>query len=372
MHYKKLYLLLYLINLFFLSLINNLNAQIFQSDNQDWSVEIKYIEPGTVNLYASTSDDSKIIGHYYYFDKILVITDKNDYVKFGWAKVIYPKEGFLIEKNLITTEKKRELDIRYKNNPDEIFTSQSWQPYIIKCDKDFSFVKKENDFNYENIGILREGDEVLCISSDGIQNKEWIKIVYPKQGYVFSEELALTSSKFILGIGASYGFLNIPYEKELENYKNPIGGFIELTKSNWDFLFRIGYTNYQSHLKEYILKNEIFFLHIQYSLFRFINNHFRIYALIGGGYWQSKFQFTKYPTLTSYYPEESNKGFGYYLGGGIEYTLSNFFLGIQYSFLGTEEAKFGPDPIDGEFTNQYKLFIGSNQIEVNLGYRFEF
>ena len=137
-------------------------------------------------------------------------------------------------------------------------------------------------------------------------------------------------------------------------------------------MFRLGYTNGQANLKEYILKNEIFYLHVQYTFWRIINNHFRFYALAGGGYWQSKFQFTKYPSLTDYFPEESQKGFGYYVGGGLEYNLSGFYLGVQYSFFGTEEATFGPEPKDGEFTNQYNLFVGSNKVEVNFGYRFKF
>ena len=372
MYNKKLYLLLILVSFFSFSIPNILKAQIFQSSNEQWKAEVKYIEPGTVKLFSSTSEDSKVIEHFYYLDKVLILNDKYAPVKFGWAKVIYPKEGFLVEKNLLTSEQKITLDKRFKNKHNEITTTQNWTPHIIECEKEYSFIKAGNDFNEKNKGIVKQGDEVLIISNDGVQNKEWLKIYYPKTGFMFSEELAVTPSNHILGFGISYGFVNIPYEKNLENHRNPMGGFIEYTKSNWDFLFRIGYTNYQSNLKEYILQNDIFYLHIQYSFLKLFNKHIRLYALAGGGYWQSKFQFTKYPSLTDYFPEEKAEGFGYAVGGGIEYNLSGFILGVQYSFFGTEEAKFGPDPVEGEFTTQYKLFIGSNQIEVDFGYRFEF
>lgn len=372
MNNKVFHLLLTtLIFLFFLPLIN-LQAQILQSENGNWSVEIRYIELGTVNLYASTSEESKLIGHYYYLEKVLILNDNNEYVKFGWAKVIYPKEGFLLKKNLLTTEQKITLDVRSKNKPDKFQSTQNWKPYIVESDKEYSFIKKGNDFGDETVGIIRKGDEVLTISNDGLQNKEWTKIYYPQKGYVLSSELALTPSNHLLGIGFSYGFLNIPYEKNLKNFRNPIGGFIEYTKSNWDFLIRIGYVNFQSHLNEYILKNNVFYLQIQYTPLRIINNHIRFYVLAGGGYWSSSFQFTKYPSLTDYFPKEKDKGYGYSVGGGIEYSLSNFFIGVQYSSFMTQEATFGPEPKPGKFTNQYKLFIGSNKVEVGLGYRFEF
>lgn len=372
MYSKKLYLLLVVMVLTSTLFLNILKAQIVQSDNENWNVEIKYVEPGTINIYSSTSEESKVIGHYYYLDKVLTISNNDEYIKFGWAKVIYPSEGFVLERDLLSGEEKKALDIRFKNNPDEFSGTQNWTPHLIKCDKEYAFIKSGNDFNNGNIGIISEDDEVLAITSDGLQNKEWIEVYYPEKGFIFSNELSLFQSNHLLGIGISYGFVNIPYEKNLENYKNPIGGFIEYSKTNWDFNFRLGYNKSQSNLKEYILQTDIIYLQVQYTFWRLFNEHVRFYAMAGGGHWMSKFQFTKYPSLTDYFPEEKDSGFGYFLGAGIEYTLSGFFLGVQYSFFGTEEAKFGPDAKPGEFTNQYIMFIGSNQVEVDFGYRFEF
>ena len=360
------------IPVFLLFLNLNLVAQVFESSNSQWSVGIKYVEPGTINLYSTTSENSKIIGHYYYLDKVLILRDNTTYVKFGWAKVIFPNEGFVLTETLLNSEEKVLLDERFKNNPDDINSTQNWKPHIIKCDKEISFVKSGNDFDQESLGIIREDDEVLAITNDGLQNKEWIEIYFPQRGFIFAKNLSLLKSNSLLSVGLSYGFINIPYEKNLQNYKNPIGGFIEYTKTDWNIAIRIGYNKSQSNLKEYILQTDIFYLHLQYSFLHLFNNHIRFYALAGGGYWNSKFQFTKYPSLEDYFPEETDNGFGYFVGGGIEYSLSRFFIGVQYSFFGTEKAKFGPDPIPTEFTTQYNLFIGSNQVEVDLGYRFEF
>ena len=160
MYNKKLFLLLVMMVLSSTFSFKNLKAQVFQSDNENWSVEVKYIEPGTINIYSSTSEDSKVIGHYYYLDKVLVISNSDKYVKFGWANVIYPYAGFLLEKDLLSGEEKIALDIRFKNNPDEISATQNWTPHIIKCDKEYSFIKSGNDFNKGNLGIISEDDEI--------------------------------------------------------------------------------------------------------------------------------------------------------------------------------------------------------------------
>ncbi len=106
----------------------------------------------------------------------------------------------------------------------------------------------------KNVGIIKQDDEVLVISNDGVQNKEWIEITYPTNGFVYSEDLAVTPSNHVLGIGISYGALNIPYEKNLKNYKKSYWWIYRIHKSNWDFLFRLGYSNGQSNLNEVYTK----------------------------------------------------------------------------------------------------------------------
>ena len=123
--------------------------------------------------------------------------------------------GFFAGKRFIKYRKKIALDERFKNKPNEFASTQNWNPYIIKCDKEYAFIKSGNDFNKTTKGIIREDEEVLAITSDGLQNKEWIEIYFPKKGFIYSNELSLFMSNHLLGIGISYGFLKYSLWKKL-------------------------------------------------------------------------------------------------------------------------------------------------------------
>lgn len=105
----------------------------------------------------------------------------------------------------------------------------------------------------------------------------------------------------VIALGVSYGALNIPYEKNLKNYHNPLGGVIEFTKTNWLFSVAAGYSYSESRFSQYYLKTQYAFLQIKFKFLKLFNNKLEAYALAGGNYWLPSFQNLKYPPLTTTY-----------------------------------------------------------------------
>ncbi|NOX19026.1 MAG: hypothetical protein GXO87_12195 [Chlorobi bacterium] len=338
-----------------------------------WTAEIRYAAKEEVKVYSMPSEDSQLMGHYNYLERILIVNETGGEAKFGWKKALYPIKGFVQSKNLLSETQKKNIPERIKSKSFQEFTGNiEWEPEILYGSKEFLFVKKEASFSSENIGIIKFGEKILTlIKKSGTQNKVWKKVLYPVDGYVYSTDVTESLSSPLLAIGISYGAVNIPYEKNMENYRNPRGGFIEYSRTNWIVSLRLGYNNSQAHLKKYIMKTQTAYLHIQLTLFKLFDKHLRFYAFGGGGYWFSTFQNTTYPSLEDYFKEEKDKGPSYSFGGGIEYTLRGFFLGVQYGFWGTNLGVFGEEPQTGEFGMQYKVYPAFHQVEIDFGYRFE-
>ncbi|MHB8843084.1 MAG: hypothetical protein ACYC56_15065 [Candidatus Aquicultor sp.] len=345
--------------------------------NDGWSAQIFYISEATINVYETPSAEAKVTGHYMYLEKVLVLINYGNsgrFVdsagKFGWQKILYPKKGYVEEKFLITTQKKLEIDKKY-GYKEEIDTD-GWQYEFRFCNKNYSFVKGLPSYQSQNVGIVINGEKVLTIADEINNNKVWTKILYPFDGYILSQDILADVGDFYVDVGGLYGVSQTPYEKNFKNYKNPLGGFLEFSKTNWRLGFRVGYNHSESNISTYLLKTNLIYFQVRYNILNVFNNHLSAYAVAGGCYWFSSFQNTKYPVLASYFPLEKDRGPGYLAGGGLTYTLYNFFIDVQYFFFGSRMAVFGKEPLPGEFTNQYKLYPGSNQVNVMFGYRWIF
>jgi len=169
----------------------------------------------------------------------------------------------------------------------------------------------------------------------------------------------------------AYGAVNIPIEKSFENKKNPLGANLEFSRSNWDFSFGFGYNQMEANKNEWLLKTETLYLYGKYAPFTLKN--LSPFVSAGVTSWKSTFQFTKYPEMENYYPEEEDNDIGYLLGIGVSYNYKNLLLiGLQYQLLGSGEGSFGKVPEEDEFTNHYLLYTGANQLQLLLGYQLEF
>ncbi len=341
------------------------------ASGSEWTAKAYYVSEIKINFYEEPSTDSKIKDHFYYLNKLLIVVDPVNPCKFGWKKVVYPEKGYVEDKNVITLQEgMKKFGSYWYDHETEKY---SWQWEIKTSSSDYSLVRESPGYQSKIIGVIGNDEKILIVADKINYNKVWTRILYPVEGYIPAEDMFEDAGNYVLSIGGSYGIKNIPFEKNFTNLKNPFGGFLEFSKTNWKFSLRIGYNYSESNIAKYYLKTHLFYGLVRYDFFSLFNNQLNPYVFAGGCYWISSFQNTKYPSLTSsYYPLEKSKGPGYTAGGGLVYNFYNFFVDAQYFFFGSKKAVFGKEPLPGEFTNQYKLYPASNLFNIMLGYRIVF
>ena len=326
-----------------------------------------YVSEGKIAVYKNPQADSDTTGYVYFLDKVIIIDD--GYGIFGWEKIVYPKKGFVDARFLMTEEEKKEHDIKFKYR-DEENRNLEWTGVEKICPINYIFIKELKDESAPTIGLLSEGEKFLFIKDKLNGSGTWTKIIYPYEGYIKTEEM-IKENNPILSIGFSYSAFNAPFEKNLKNYFNPIGGVIEYTKTNWNFSFGIGYTYSEARIALYYLKTSRISLEVKYKFFNLFNGKLQTYALAGGNYLFSSFQNFKYPSLTStYYKKETVRTLAYSIGAGMIYNFSSFYIEAQYLFFNSKQAEFGSVPQQGEFGNYYKLYTGENHLSIIVGYKF--
>lgn len=353
--------------LFFLLIIEIYPLNFFTTPPENWTAYVLYVKDGKVPVLKNPSDEADTLSFVYYRDKVLIV--EKEWQKFGWKKIVYPINGFIHEKSLMTFTEKKNIDGKL-NNPVEENEYSKWEWEIIYCKNEYAFVKEKSDNASATVGLLRKNDKILIIKEQLNFQGVWSKTVYPDNGYVkFSEMLAGQDYPYF-AVGVSYGALHVPYEKNLKNYFNPLGGYLEYSRANWNFGFRIGYNYSESSLTTFFNKTHQAYLHILYRFLNLFNGKLEAYALVGGNYWFSSFQNTKYGSVGGYYNIEKDSGPGLITGGGLIYNMSSFYLEVQYILFMSRQAKFGKEPAPGEFSNYNTLYPGSNHLEVIFGYKF--
>ncbi len=353
--------------LYFLFTIELLPIGFFTTDDREWTANVLYAKDGKVPVLKNTNEDADTVGFVYYRDKVLIVDE--EWAKFGWKKIVYPLNGFIDEKFLITPSEKEELDEKF-NYPIVENEYSRWEWEIIYCSIQYAFVKEEMDNASPTVGLLKEGEKILVVKDQQNFPGIWRKCVYPYNGFINYFELTTGGSFPYLAVGISYGAYHLPYEKNLKNYFNPLGGYLEYSNTNWNFGFRLGYNYSESRLTTNYLKTHQIYFHIVYRILSLFNDNLEIYALAGGNYWSSNFQNIKYGTDNSYFRLEKASGPGYAAGGGLIYSFSNFYIEAQYIFFGSKEAEFGHKPVEGEFRSFNTLYPGSNHLDVIVGYKF--
>ncbi len=357
---------LLIISAFILFIFNN---RLLASGN-GWQAETYYVSGIMINLYQAPYDSSTVVDHLYYLNKLIILNNPSSPVKYGWKHVIYPAKGYVKADSIITArEGLKVFGSFWHQNEVEKY---SWDWETKTCENQFSFIREFPDYQSKITGVVNSDERILVIKRiDG--NKFWTKIIYPEEGFLPTKELETGGGNYALSIGGTYGVQNIPIEKNLTNLKSPYGGFLELSRTNWNFSLRIGYSHIESNVDKYYMKTQLIYAIIRYEFIRLFSNHLSPYVFAGGCYWMSNFQNTKYPSLMStYYPLEKDKGPGYAAGGGLIFSMYNFFVDAQYFFFNSRQAVFGEVPKTGQFTNQYKLYPGSNIVNIMFGYKFIF
>jgi len=367
---KKTLIIISITSLFFVTNMSYSRTQIYAPD--DWQYKVMYTSIDDCQLFDQPDDYSQAVDSLSSLEKVVVVRSSKDNFGVGWSKCIYPYKGFIRSKFLSSTDPSQTIDTDLKRRIKIRNMYETWGINETYSETDYAFVKSEPSYTSSNVGVIKDGNKVLLVTDGQNENNLWIKIIYPVEGYILSTDFSISGTNTSLSIAFSFGVVNVPYEKNLSNDFNPIGGMLEYIIPDWHLGIRVGYNYWQSHISDYILKTHLAYLQLRYTFLSFLNNDLETYAAAGGGYWFSSFQNTKYVNLKDYFTEEKDKDLAYTLSAGAIYKFSNFYLDIQYFFVGTREGKFGKEPKTGEFTNQYKLYPAANHVNVFLGYTFRF
>jgi len=172
----------------------------------------------------------------------------------------------------------------------------------------------------------------------------------------------------------------LPMEKNFTELDYPWGGSIEFSKQSWPVSFGVGYNTMkaQSTSTVYHLQTNIIYLFGKYTPIKLFNDHLEFFLTAGVNSWSSQINNVKYPEHAGYYPAETNRGYSYYGGAGTIFEFRKFLIGLQYQLYGTPLVIFGSDFNEPDTqedlkdytpTTQYKLYAGSNQLQIIVGYR---
>ncbi len=165
--------------------------------------------------------------------------------------------------------------------------------------------------------------------------------------------------------------------------KYPWGANLEYSRTNWPIGFGFGYNAAEalSESEAFKLTSKTFNLYVKYTPVTLFNNSFEPFISAGATNWYSSFENIRYPDMTEYYPVEKDNGLGFSAAVGATFNFRNFMIGAQYKLYITGESEFGEQASDPQTvieaeewqpSNQYKLYSGSNQLQILIGYRFEF
>lgn len=334
--------------------------------NDDWKVYLMYVSSVKEPVFNNPFEEADTIGYVYYRDKVLLIED--GWGKFGWKKIVHPIFGYMKESNLITPKEKSDNDKKF-GLPEGENEYSKWNWEVLSCTNDFVFVKSQMNEASANVGLLIDNEKTIVIKEQFDFQNVWVKTPYPFQGYIKYFDAFESGGYNYFALGLTYGAKHIPYEKNLKNYFNPIGGYLEFGNTNWFLTFRAGYNYSESRLSTFYVKTDQAYLHLVFRIFRLFDNKLELYALAGGNYWFSSFENKKYEGGNAYFKLEKDSGPGYAAGGGFIYYLSNFYIEGQYVIFGSKQAEFGTKPAQGVFANYSTLYPGSNHFEIIFGYR---
>ena len=211
--------------------------------------------------------------------------------------------------------------------------------------------------------------------------------VQSTHSYLNREELNLKSFEYLEGknklrisILGHVSPLYQPVELIFRRLGFPYGGSVEFSKQKWPVSFGLGVNVMKAETvsKVYHMQSSNLYLFGKYTPLKLFDDRLDLFITAGASSFWSQIMNVKYPTHEDYYPTEASRGFGYTGGAGAVFEFHKFLFGLQYQLYGTPLVIFGaplnePETQEGlkDYipTTQYKLFAGSNQLQVMIGYR---
>lgn len=187
---------------------------------------------------------------------------------------------------------------------------------------------------------------------------------------------------FQLSVMHAFSPFYIPVEGEFKQWTWAYGANIELSREKWPVSIGGSYNYLEAETQSgaFHLETNHTSFYLKYTPFKFFNDHLELFVNAGTTRWEALIHNVKYPKHDEYYKHESDKGWNIMGGGGLLFNWRNFLLGIQYQGYNSPLAVLGEPLNEPETqeelnewvpTTQYKLYAGSHQLQVVLGYRFQ-
>jgi hypothetical protein len=264
--------------------------------------------------------------------------------KLDVTPIIEPEPDFELEK--VMDIPPIEVEVKRDDYPIEIFNQRLYP--------DSSLATGWNDFAALDKRLYEGIDSIVMLS-------------YPEN------KLQVTA----LGALSPY---YLPVEKNFTRLGIPYGASVELSKQQWPFSAGLGYNSMraQSISTVYILESKDLYAFAKYTPLKLLKDRLELFVNAGVTGWDVGIMNTKYPEHQDYYSPESARGINYMGGAGAMYEFKKFLFGLQYQYYGTPLIILGPDLNEPETqeqlsgfipTTQYKLYAGSNQFQIIVGYR---
>lgn len=247
----------------------------------------------------------------------------------------------------------------------------------------------------KQVTTIEEYEEAILVIRDDqeIQPYPLIPIYDLSYRYAFKHERRLSASNYVvyqieaisknrlrITVLGSFSPVYLPVEQNFSELDYPWGGSIEFSKQSWPVSFGVGYNKMKavSNSLVYNLQTDNIYLFGKYTPLKLFNDKLEFFLTAGGTTWASQISNVKYPEHADYYPMETNRGYSYYGGVGSLFEFHKFLIGLQYQLYGTPLVIFGTDLNEPDTqeslqdytpTTQYKLYTGSNQLQIIVGYR---
>jgi len=376
--------------------------------DRDWSKSYKYrtsyVRATFVDVFRGPSHTYVSYGQIPKNSKLII--DTRYKLKANWVKTVYPIKGYvnknclyskkhiqdlLEEQKILVNEIRLALGLNPITEPEpkrRIFKRKTPTiiPYVASTEIKQQDPPQENirDRLERSIQVGRLGQKLLPDSTFSI---EWTELAGSELNQytdldtmdIFATHADDGNKLRITALGALSPYY-IPMDHNFTKLGIPYGGSIEFSKQKWPVSFGLGFNSMraQTNSMVYILQANDIFVFGKYIPLKLFNEKLELFLTAGGTAWSAQILNVKYPEHEEYYPTNIVRGYSYTGGVGTLFEFHKFLFGLQYQLYGTPVVIIGedynePDTQEGldDFvpTTQYKLYAGSNQLQITIGYR---
>lgn len=370
---------------------------------------MSYVRAIYLDVFSGPNYNSKLVGQVQ--KNAIIVLDRKYDLKVEWLKCVKPYRGYINKYCIYSPQQMRVMKVNQQGSVDKIKLAMGINP--LSDPESASEPASERirittkpikirvpKLNVEKI-VKNESVAKLLKRLESSTLATKIDRLLPNYGLIddwnepalgelskYSEFDTLLifpgdhdpDKKLKISVSGAFSPYHLPVEANFSGLGIPYGGSVEFSKSTWPVSFGVGYNSMraQSNSEIYVLKTNDIFIYGKYLPLKLLKDKLEMYLTAGVGTWHTQLSNVKYPEHADYYPTQGRRGYGLTVGAGTVYEFRKFLIGLQYQLYGTPLIILGSDFIDPETqeelnnfipTTQYKLYGGSNQLQLVIGYR---